>query len=239
MKSILKRLIPNYVKFLGFRTRSALTYVACKLKYRPFLIRKGTTDIKVFRCIFVNKEFKLPIKVEPKFIVDAGAYTGLSTLYFANRYPEAKIIAIEPEPSNFDTLVKNTQNLEKVSRINAGLWSKSALLKIEEGEVGNWGFTVNEVPENTDFHTHAITMDDVFKLNVIDEIDILKLDIEGAEKELFSRNYQSWIHKVNVIIIELHDRFMPGCTESLYNAIDISKWDEYKKGEKVVLVRKK
>ena len=134
--------------------------------------------------------------------------------------------------------LKNTEKLTQVSRLNAGLWSKDAFLKIKQGEAGNWGFVVNEVSESSDYDIKAITIDQVLKQNNIDTIDILKLDIEGAERELFTKNYENWINKVNLIIIELHDRFMPGCTESLYNAINIEKWDEYKKGEKVILVRK-
>jgi len=133
MRSILKKITPNWLIRLWFRSISAFTYLFCKLKYHPFYIRKATTDVNVFRCIFVNKEFELPVKVNPKFIIDAGAYSGLSTIYFAHKYPDAKVVAIEPERSNYNTLIKNTEKLTQVSRLNAGLWSKDAFLKIKQG----------------------------------------------------------------------------------------------------------
>ena len=61
--------------------------------------------------IFVLREFALPVKVEPKLIIDAGAYTGLSTLYYATKYPGAKIIAVEAESSNFEVLERHTSRL--------------------------------------------------------------------------------------------------------------------------------
>ena len=64
------------------------------------------------------------------------------------------------------------------------------------------------------------------------------MDIEGSEKEVFSRNYKSWINKVNIIVIELHDRIKSGCTDALYSAISRDEWEEYKEGEKVILIRR-
>ncbi len=55
-----------------------------KLKCKNLIIRHRTTDSAVFRSVFLFKEFKLPIKINPKLIIDAGAYTGLSALYYSS-----------------------------------------------------------------------------------------------------------------------------------------------------------
>ena len=52
------------------------------------------------------------------------------------------------------------------------------------------------------------------------QIDILKIDIETSEKQLFSENYSEWLPKVKVIIIELHDRMDAGCAKSFFTAIN-------------------
>src|SRR5260370_35941728 len=75
-------------------------------------LRLGTTDIAVFNSIFRREEYGLRIPALPKVIVDAGAYTGLSTVYFALKYPDACIIALEPSPYNFDLLELNTAKLK-------------------------------------------------------------------------------------------------------------------------------
>lgn len=55
---------------------------------------------------------------------------GLGTLFFNMKFPEAKIISLEPEGSNYELLCKNTKNLENIFPIKAGLWSKECMLKV-------------------------------------------------------------------------------------------------------------
>jgi hypothetical protein len=69
----------------------------------------------------------------------------------------------------------------------------------------------------------------------IDYIDILKIDIEGAEREIF-RDPSSWIEKVDSLIIELHECMKPGCYRSFYNGSNGFD-DEWQQGEKVYLTR--
>jgi FkbM family methyltransferase len=192
----------------------------------------------VFRSIFLFGEFKLPVKIDAKLIIDAGAYTGLSALYYASKYPNAKVITIEPETSNFEVLKKNTENIKNISRIQAGLWNKEAFLKIVDRETGNWGFTVKEVSESEKYDIQATTLDVILRNSGFSKIDILKIDIEGSEKELFSGNYESWLSKVNILVVELHDRIKDGCTQALSDATDKNIWTEYTAGEKVILIRK-
>ena len=56
-----------------------------------------------------------------------------------------------------------------------------------------------------------------------DELDVVKLDIEGAEKEVFRAGFESWLPKTRLLIVELHDRMVPGCSKSLFDAV--SKYD--------------
>lgn len=238
MKTVIKKIIPNEIINFGL---SVVTFFAIKfysLKYNPFILRKDTTDINVFKSVFVLKEFKLPITINPKFIIDGGAYIGLSTLYYSSKYPFAKIIAIEPETSNFRMLETHTENLPNITRLNVGLWDKNTFLKIIDKGTGNWGFVVKEVLESEHYDIKAVTVDEILKKSGFDRIDILKLDIEGSEIQLFSSNYKSWLPKVNILVIELHDSIYSGCTHSLYSAININEWKEYREGEKVILIRK-
>jgi len=209
-----------------------------KLKCKNLIIRHGTTDSAVFRSVFLFKEFKLPIKINPKLIIDAGAYTGLSALYYSSKYPSAKIICIEPETSNFEILENNTKDLPNITRVKAALWHKNAFLKIKDMGTGKWGFMVEEVSESENFDIKAITIEEILKKSGYNTIDILKLDIEGSEKQLFSKNYQTWLEKVNIIVLELHDRIVDGCTKSVYSAIGKNEWKEFKKGEKVIFIKK-
>jgi len=214
----------------------ALTYYSHV--FHPLILRNNTTDTRVFNSIFVMKEFELPRAISPKCIIDGGAYTGLSTLFFARKYPKAKIIAVEPEPSNFAVLEQHTVSYPTISRIQAGLWNKDAQLKIVDRGLGKWGFAVEEIPDGSAYDVCSVTLNSLLQQSGCDRIDILKLDIEGAEWELFSENFSAWLDKTDCIIIELHDRFKAGCSEKFYAAIDPAQWDRYVRGEKVIVIRK-
>ena len=239
MKRLIKKIVPRKAIDLGWRMITFLVARYYSHFFKPLIIRKNTTDDRVFRDVFLYNEFKLPICISPKLIVDAGAYTGFSSLYYSLKYPQAIIAAIEPDGRNFEILQKHTEKLSNIIRIKAAVWPQDAFLKFVDRNTEEWSFQVEEVSGSETYDVEAVTIDAVMKKTGFDRIDILKLDIEGSEKELFSENYDVWMDKVNVIVIELHDRKKNGCTETFYSAVDKNKWLEYKKKEKVILVSKK
>lgn len=227
---------PVVAMVLNIKTRVLLRYYS--LRFGSTLVRKGTTDIKVFKDVFVYGGMDLPEPMDPRVIVDAGAYTGLTSLYYSLHYPQARIISIEPEASNFKKLQENIRSRTNITAVHAGLWHKDAYLSIRDRKTGNWGFAVDEVQGSDAFDIRAITLDHLISAHAIERIGLLKIDIEGAERELFSSNYGNWLKKVDVIVVELHDRFKPGCTDALKAMIDPHEWDEHVKGEKVIMRRK-
>jgi len=189
----------------------------------PFYLRCLTSDIVVSDQVFVDLEYDFQLKESPKVIVDTGANIGLTSIYFANKYPDAQIIAIEPENGNYEALKKNVSPYTNIRTINAALWNKNEEINlIDPGRHGNCGFRTDskESPVDNNYpvcqQIQAITIDKIMEEYQLVSIDILKLDIEGAEIEVFSTS-DSWIGKVNALIIELHDRLRPGCSRSFYN----------------------
>jgi hypothetical protein len=81
----------------------------------------------------------------------------------------------------------------------------------------------------------SVTIGDILRESGFDHIDILKLDIEGAEKELFREGWEEWLPKVRMIVIELHDRFVPGCSQSFYSAILKRPFRQEVNGENVLI----
>ncbi len=238
MRYLIKKIIPKFLFKRIFYSVTMLYLKYYKNKFPFLIIRKNTSDLSVFKDVFVKKDFKLPIKMSPKIIIDAGAYTGYSSLYFHSKYPNSKIIAIEPEKSNFEILKKNLQNIKNILLVNAGLWNKNAFLKIINRKTGKWGFITKEV-KKSEADIKAITMNKILKNFSINKIDILKIDIEGSEKELFSKNYENWINKVNIIIIEFHERIKANCIKTFYSAINLKEWKKYQRGENHIFIRKK
>lgn len=169
----------------------------------------------------------------PRVIVDAGAYTGLSTAYFAMWYPAAKIIAIEPDEANFQ-LQRNTAAFANVQAVGVALWVESGSVALADPGYGPWGLQVDG-PAGTSTQVPAITMDEVLRDYQLDTVDLLKVDIEGSEKELFDAA-GSWIGRVDAICLELHDRFKPGCSRAFYRAVE-DFGTEFRLGEDVLVLR--
>ena len=71
-----------------------------------------------------------------------------------------------------------------------------------------------------------------------DEIDLLKVDIEGAEKEVFGApDVDEWLPKVKVLTIELHDRMKRGCSYEFFKAVSKYKWFFAFRGENLIFIR--
>ena len=117
----------------------------------PVHIRLGTTDVRVYEEVLLWGEYAFDLPFSPKVIVNAGANIGMASIYFTHRYPEAKIIAIEPEASNFAVLVKNVQPYPTIIPIHAALWNRDGEISVSEpdprtGVTGKWGFVTHEGP---------------------------------------------------------------------------------------------
>lgn len=236
-RDLIKKIFPKKILFLAVDILYPFFHKYYKYKFKTLIIRKGTTDRHIFRQMFITRDCRIPIQINPKLIIDCGAYTGISTLWFMKKYPEAKIIAVEPEESNFAILKKNTKQWKNIVLIKAGIWYKKSFLKIVDGGIGEWGFRTEEAKSLKDSDVKTITIDEILKQSKHDKIDILKIDIEGAEKELFE-NGCLWLDKVNILIIELHDRFKKGCSKSLYSKINKGDWNIYGNEANLVFVRK-
>lgn len=244
--------IPRYVKKLGC-TRGFYTLFASDLSIGVFRvkvpgissalnIRPRTSDRYVFEQIFLDEDYALHADLRPRFIIDGGANVGYASIYFANRYPDADIVAIEPNIGNFEILCENVRNYPKIQPLRAGIWNNRGILAVDDS-LGSWGCTVSEVFPNETAENNAadcadaLTLDDIRIRSGHERIDILKLDIEGAERELFSAPCRSWLALTDAMIIELHDRIKPGCTEALEHAIRGDHFVRSNRGENVVLVR--
>lgn len=178
----------------------------------PLHLRLRTTDVGSCREIVIKNQYECNLTHSPRVIVDAGANIGLATIFYANQYPGARIIALEPEASNYRMLRKNVAPYPAVSTLQTALWRSNGQVDlIDPGE----GHTTFQTREGTDRATKqsmrvpSVTVDQLMHNFGIDWIDLLKLDIEGAEKEVFQCS-GAWISRVGVIAAELHDFIRPG-----------------------------
>jgi FkbM family methyltransferase len=186
----------------------------------PLTLRLGTSDISVFKEIFIDLEYGWVFNSSPKVIVDVGGYIGLSAAFFARTYPDAMIIAIEPDARNYELLMRNTTRFPNVHAVRAAVWKESGTISLTDPGFGAWGLQVSEsyAPLTDGDLIRAVTIDEIRQEFGLDRIHLLKVDVEGSEKEIFS-TADSWISSVDAICIELHDRFKIGCSRSFFTAV--------------------
>jgi FkbM family methyltransferase len=181
----------------------------------PVHLRLRTTDQFLYAEILLQGLYAFDLPFTPKTIVDAGANIGMASIYFAHRYPEAKIVAIEPEASNFDMLARNVRPYPTITPVHAALWNRDGEISVGEpgpatGASGKWAFVTHE---GSGVKVRAMTMRTLMKEMQMCSVDLLKIDIEGAEKEVFEAC--DWINDIRCLMIELHDRLKPGCSEAV------------------------
>jgi FkbM family methyltransferase len=200
----------------------------------PIHYRPGTADLTTFREIFLREEYKLDLPFQPEVIIDAGANIGFTSLYFSHRYPEATIFSLEPEPENFLLLQKNAGHNPNIKALQSALWYEETTIEIADRGYGLRGFMV-EQPTGTHATTQAITLQKLIEQYHITSIDILKIDIEGSEKEVFTGDTR-WLGLTKCLVIELHDRMKPGCTEAVLEALRPYNFSKKAKGENLVFI---
>jgi len=184
----------------------------------PLHLRLRTTDVELCRQILLEGLYDCDFPKSPRFIVDAGANIGLAAIFYAIRYPQATIVAIEPEPSNYEMLKQNVALYPNIAPLHAAVWKANQQLRIVDLGTGHTGFqTATSAQDQCASAVDGITLDKVMADFDISQIDLLKVDIEGAEKELFEHSI-SWIGAVESIAVEFHDAIRDGCSESVYLA---------------------
>ena len=182
--------------------------------YRCQLRLQGS-DVWVFNQVLSGSDYEHVLshysqvfKTVPVTIVDAGANIGLATILFKSANPLANIISIEPDEENHHMALRNfnLNSLDNVNLVKAALWPVDVKLEVinDFRDKMNWSLRVQE---NENGNTNSIT-----PLKAIDDlggvVDIFKMDVEGGEAQIFdSRNELTWLSKVKVLAIEIHDEY--------------------------------
>lgn len=207
-----------------------------KYKTSKLFIRKNSSDFPVFREIFFELEYDFKFPNDAKVIIDAGANTGMAAVYFTNRFPNAKILSLEPDDENYRMLIKNTEDLKNVVAIKRALWPNNIFLSISDASKdGTAGIQVGEKKDASKSEVLGINIESLLVEYDIKYIDIFKLDIEGAEYEIFINECSTWLSRTKIIIIETHDRFKNYCTKALFDALRDFNYSVKMSGEKLVI----
>lgn len=179
-----------------------------KLLSQPILVRPGSSDGFVFGQIFVEREYScFDDLADVELIIDLGANIGMSAVYFLNRFPSCFVVCVEPDKGNFELLLKNLAPYEgRCIAVQAAVWPEKVTLTFEAASMGannEWGRRVTSNGAGGE-SIDAVDVESLVAMTMYRKISLLKVDIEGSEIELFSRNYEAWLDRTQNFCIELH-----------------------------------
>lgn len=176
---------------------------------RPLWIRLGSSDFTSVEEVFLRRNYHLVkeyLPQSPRAVIDLGANAGVTVRLWQHLWPEARIVAVEPDGGNMDVCRKNAEEggrAQNVSLIQAGISARSGALGLRRNTY-ELGFQVTETPADGDEMVEGITMLELLETQGLgDGVTLLKCDIEGSEVGLFA-DCAAWINRVEHLLIELH-----------------------------------
>jgi len=185
--------------------------------HHPVYVRGGkSSDTTVLYEILVTNEYHLVEGLNsPRTIVDGGANIGLAAVYFLNRYPSVRVISVEPFAETFEVCEKNLAPYKgRATALKGAIWSHGGRVSLDP----QWEDWVNKVRAPAPGETgtaEAITMPSLIA-TAGGFVDLLKLDVEGSEREIFGPGAKDWLPFVGNIVIELHGA---DCKERFFEAL--------------------
>ena len=247
----MRKTIIDFIKRFGLIEGTKLWYkfrygITSELKLKELdtciYMTPNSLDNSSFKEIFFDQEYLIEY---PKWmysqqlnIIDAGANIGFASVFFANQFQNANIISIEPDHENFEWLKKNTKDYNGVKPLKGALWFANENVQISDEKWGSRGYMVNNETGGRNISIKGYTVEKVMNMFKFEHIDILKIDIEGSEKEVFQSNFENWIPKIKIIIIELHDRMKEGCSEVVLSTMNRFEFDHFYHGENIVFINR-
>ena len=232
---------------------SEYNYILDGSNYEIYFRPAPSSDLPVINQIFLQKVYSLDgwkhkellekyyashFKNQKPLIIDAGANIGASSIYFSDSWKNSFVISLEPEKYNYSLLKLNTVG-KSVLALEGAIGSEIGTMFLNDPGHGDVGFRVSGVGD------YEVS---VYSVNQIIEIAkrysaapfICKIDIEGGESELFSKNIE-WMNDFALIIIELHDWMLPmqGTSKKFLDAISVLDIELLHKGENLFFFNKK
>lgn len=228
---LIKRVIIFDIKKKNFFFQHVRNYYDINTVFQIF----GYEEYNLGHLGLWNKILKDYKKIkQKKIIIDCGSNIGSSSRYFSEIFKDAKIISIEPDYSNFLISEKNI-NKHCTNNINSAIASKNYNYKvIKYSDPRAYQIKIKKNNRNHKNLKKTLTINEILKKEKQNSPFIIKIDIEGFEKQLFESNFQ-WMDKFKIIIIEIHDWMIPSKSLSENYIIALSKTLKKNKRDLIIL----
>jgi FkbM family methyltransferase len=169
-------------------------------------MRMSSEDYAAFREIFLYRYYDHDLDT-PETILDLGGYCGYTAIAFSARFPNARIAAVEPHPDNFAALTANIRlNSLQVTVFQAAATVIDGPVQLHLGGGMTHGLMPTNHSTGQEITVEGLSVPTILGRLGWEGIDLLKIDIEGAEEFLF-RARQPWLARVKTIIGEYHGAY--------------------------------
>ena len=203
--------------YLGFST---LPYPrVLRLRHGDCIQLNELTDLKTFWQIFLRRVYR----VEPSdlVILDIGANVGLFSLYAARQAHSAKIYAVEPFPATFNRLleaVRDHQLAERITCLNCALTGDGATRLMRNDPLPSQRRSlVPSGKESSGIQVQSRTLSQLIREQGVNQIDLLKMDIEGGEYEVLLSTPPAVLRNIRRIALEYHGDCAPHSKEEIFD----------------------
>ncbi len=177
-----------------------------------FAVRIGASDLSVLYELQRQREYdaaldEITCPLEVRCVVDMGANVGLSMRFWLKSFPNARVVGIEPDAGNLAMCRENLSlcggGAARASLIQAFVGGERRTAAVDRRR-GAWGYRMAEGGGGGE-SIPVVTVQDVLD-RVDGDVDLLKMDIEGAEAEVFARP-APWLARVKTLVVEVHPPF--------------------------------
>lgn len=173
----------------------------------PFHIRPNRTDRVTFMQNVVRQTYgrHLPDR-PPRLIIDAGACIGDTTAWYLSRFPNARVVAIEPVERHLEVLRRNVGPYgERVTVIHGALWTTDEPVELSPLRRGRASFVESATGREDARLCPGLSPLTLLSATGEERIGIFKIDIEGAETQLFTGTAcDAWLERTDAVYIEVH-----------------------------------
>jgi FkbM family methyltransferase len=201
-----------------------------RLLKHPFRLRLFTSDVWVVRQTLYERHYRdIEAAGGNGLVIDLGANIGSYAALVLSRHHDTRVLCVEPDPETAEVARRNLAPYgPRAEVLPTAIWDRPAGLRIKRYGAGlEWSIHVRPCEDGETPDITAVTMDQILEREGRDRIDVLKIDIEGAEEQLFAGNVP-WLDRVDLVAVELHGPQARGAVE---RALEPGGWKHDRRGE--------